>query len=77
MLVNEVFPSAVADNYREAVESRDYTFYLITVEQIDSNCNALGTKKVEESVLEVLDHLIHCGSRPLLLLWLLHSLPAK
>jgi hypothetical protein len=24
-----------------------------------------------------LDHLIHCGSRPLLLLWLLHSLPAK
>lgn len=32
MLVDEVLPSTVADNYSEVVKPRNYSFYLVTVE---------------------------------------------
>jgi len=61
MLVDKVFATAVADNYCKVVKSRNHPFYLITIEQVDGNCNTLGAKKLEESVLKVLSRLIHCG----------------
>ena len=61
MLVDEVFANAVADNYCEVVKSRDDSFYLITIKQVYSHLDTLGTKEFKESVLKVLSHLIHYG----------------
>lgn len=61
MLVDKVLPCTVTDNYREVVKSGNHPFYLITIEQVDGNCNAIGAKRLKKSVLKVLSQFIHCG----------------